>query len=203
MNPQRYPHQYYNFLKVLDDKGKRTWVSNVRCLLFSCGYSFVWLSQSVGDENLFLFSFKQRLKDIYKQDWHAAISSSRFLSHYINIKSVFEPERYITLPEDKSLVRALCKFRISLHNFNVNCNRRHTNRDNSSSICAKCQMGAIEDEFHVLLECDFYRSLRETYLPNVREVFKSKVLMVNLLNSKNPDVIRALAVFLKHVFSIR
>ena len=64
-------------------------------------------------------------------------------------------------------------------------------------------MGAIEDEFHVLLECDFYRSLREKYLPNVREVFKSKVLMVNLLNSKNPDVIRALAVFLKHVFSIR
>lgn len=37
--------------------------------------------------------------------------------------SAIEPERYVCMLDDKSLLRALCKFRGSLHNFNVNSRR--------------------------------------------------------------------------------
>jgi len=44
-------------LKSLDDLGRQTWALHVEALLF-------WVSQAVGDINLFILQFQQRMGDI-------------------------------------------------------------------------------------------------------------------------------------------
>ena len=97
MGINRYPLQCYKMMKQLDEDGKTNWVSYVRQMLFSYGFSFVWISQDFGNERLFLFTFKQRLLDVFQQNWQHQISSSHFLNHYASIKSLLQPELYIYL----------------------------------------------------------------------------------------------------------
>ena len=198
----RYPRQCYMMLKKLDDDGKKCWASDVRHLLFSCGFSHVWISQGVGNESMFLSLFQQRVKDIFIQSWHNSISSSNFLSHYRSIKSVFSTEMYIDSLRDKALIRVLCKFRISLHTFKINKFRQRKSIDPADMICPNCSSGVIEDEIHVLFNCDKYSRLRSHYLPGIQNMLPCTITMANVLNSYNHESILSLALFLKHVFSV-
>ena len=45
-------------------------------LLFRYGFGFVWVSQDVGEVNIFIKQFKQRLIDCMKQNWHSSIDDS-------------------------------------------------------------------------------------------------------------------------------
>ena len=149
---------------------------------------------------MFLSIFKQRLKDIYLQTWHEYISSSSNLNHYSSIKSSFQIENYIQSLKDKSLVRVLCKFRISLHTFKINLYRQRKCIDLKDVICTNCNSGDIEDEFHILFNCNKYAHLRLKYLPELKNMVSCKQSMINILNSQNVCTIHSLAVFLKHVF---
>ena len=61
----RYPKQCYNLLFQLDDIGRQTWATKIKDLLFRFGFGYVWIVQDVGDESLFIKTFKQRLIDCY------------------------------------------------------------------------------------------------------------------------------------------
>ena len=63
MSEQRLPFKAYTILCNLDERGKTIWVSNVRCLLSSYGFRYVWDSHGVGHRNEFLTVFRQRLID--------------------------------------------------------------------------------------------------------------------------------------------
>ena len=91
-------------MKHLDEEGRTNWVSHIRIMLFRYGFSFVWFSQDFGNEKLFLYTFKQRLLDIFQQNWHDQISSSNFLKHYADIKSLLQQEKYLSVLQDKSLL---------------------------------------------------------------------------------------------------
>ena len=55
---------------------KRGWVTNLKKLLFSDGFGAVWITQGVGDEELFMKSLVLRLTGIAKQTWNSEIDSS-------------------------------------------------------------------------------------------------------------------------------
>ena len=73
MDTHRYPFHCYKMLKQLDDTGRKPWASNIKQLLFSFGFGFVWLAQDVGDSAQFITIFKQRVTDIYTQKWNEAL----------------------------------------------------------------------------------------------------------------------------------
>ena len=52
---------------------KRDWVTNLKKLLFSNRFGLVWLTQGVGDEELFMKSVVLRLTNIAKQTWNSEI----------------------------------------------------------------------------------------------------------------------------------
>ena len=58
MPNHRYPVNCYKMLKSLDDVGRRTWATSVKDLLFRYGFGYVWVSQDVGDINVFIYTFK-------------------------------------------------------------------------------------------------------------------------------------------------
>ena len=49
--------QITTMLNNLDESGRRTWVINVKEILFGNGFGYVWLSQNIGDPNMCMRNF--------------------------------------------------------------------------------------------------------------------------------------------------
>ena len=53
----------------LDKTDRKVWVTDLKQVLFSNGFGHVWISQGVGNEELFLKAMVLRMIDIAKQIW--------------------------------------------------------------------------------------------------------------------------------------
>ena len=79
----KYIKQLYNFMlqDVVAHPNKVNWAVLVRNLLSELGFYEVWVQQGVGNYNVFIALFKQRLTDNYVQHTNARLqthSRSRF-----------------------------------------------------------------------------------------------------------------------------
>ena len=92
MGNNRLPKTAYEMLLCLDRNGKDCWVSRIREILCETGFNFVWL-QGVGH---FLRSFKQRLVDMFIQEWSGAVRDKDRYEIYRSFKTIFEKEKYIS-----------------------------------------------------------------------------------------------------------
>ena len=63
MPDTRYVKKCYSMLKLLDDYGQTNWATNVKQLLFSSGFGYVWLNQHVPQPNRFISALVQRLRN--------------------------------------------------------------------------------------------------------------------------------------------
>ena len=66
----------------------------------------VWYNQGVGDENMFLRTFSQRLKDCFEQSWHDKLESSDSFFEYKLMKQKFGMEEYMY---ERTFVRRITK----------------------------------------------------------------------------------------------
>ena len=74
---------------------KTNWASLLRDMLFNFGFGEVWLNHGVGDENLFLAAFKQRIGDTYLQTWNQNINNNRKSILYKEFQITFSPCVYL------------------------------------------------------------------------------------------------------------
>ena len=88
MGNDRLPKTAYEMLLCLDRNGKDCWVSKIREILCETGFNFVWLQQGVGDKNSFLRSFKQRLVDMFIQEWSGAVRDKDRYEIYRSFKTI-------------------------------------------------------------------------------------------------------------------
>ena len=86
MPDARYPKACYNMLKAYDDQGKVTWATHIRELLAKYGFRYVWMSQEIGDDVLFIEIFKRRLVDCYTQNWNSDVHDNEKLLYYKEYK---------------------------------------------------------------------------------------------------------------------
>ena len=68
----RYIRQIYAMMlnDMVTHPLKQNWASRVKDFLSRLGFFEVRESQGVGNEELFLGIFKQRVRDVFTQDWH-------------------------------------------------------------------------------------------------------------------------------------
>ena len=78
----RYTKRCYNDQVILAERGHASWGLDVKNILFRVGFGDVWLNQGVGDEDLFVSIFKQRVIDINMQDWKSNLISLDSLRTY-------------------------------------------------------------------------------------------------------------------------
>ena len=86
-------------------------MSQVKDMFNSMGLGFIWNRQKVSNETQFLKIFRQRLEDMYKQEWHAQVSRTTDGRIYKSIKDTFEFENYLQLPKHLRIAistRILC-----------------------------------------------------------------------------------------------
>ena len=189
----------YHMLKSLDERGKTTWVTHVKNMLCSTGFGFVWISQEVGNQKAFLNTFKQRLIDCFKQNWHEIISSRPRYALYSSFKSALEPEKYFDVIYSKYVRNMYIRFRSGVSE--LKSNKFRYEPDVLFQACPLCNH-IPEDEVHLLFYCHSYNSLRTRYLHNINlDFYKHNKLAI--LNSQNVETIVSLAKFIFYAFKLR
>ena len=76
MSENRLPRNSYIMIKNLDNLGRRTWATHVKEILFRYGFGYAWIAQDIGDLNIFMYNFKTRITDCFRQNWNDDVNSS-------------------------------------------------------------------------------------------------------------------------------
>ena len=115
-------------------------------------------------ETQFLSKFKERLHDMYKQEWWAQVCETSDHRLYKQIKVSFKYENYLNVCL-KSFRICLSRIRLSSHLFGVERGRWGAKKlPYEGRTCRMC--GEIEDEFHCLIQCPMYANARRGCLPD-------------------------------------
>ena len=188
INPDEYissfvRNMYYEMLALMDTKPEAvTWASLVRDTLNNCGLGNFWHSQNVGSEKIFLSLFKQRIYDIYLQNWISEVRSTSSGRLYKHVKTSFYHEPYLNM-YDRNLRIAITKIRLSSHLFYIE--RGRWGRQNVAREDRKCNVcDVVEDEFHCLLECPRFINERSAYIP---EKLRTRPYMYDFINFLNVE----------------
>ena len=131
--------------KELPNKANRA--SLVRNLLASLGFREVWLTQGVGNVGTFLSVLKQRLSDIFMQNWHDRINNSSRANFYKTVMQ-FQFQPYLEKINVCKYIQALSKLRASSHRLAIESGRwvRPTRIPIVERKCVNCNI--VENEFH-------------------------------------------------------
>ena len=177
------------------------WASHVKNILFNTGFGYVWNTQSVENDQLFVNRFEQRCKDIHIQQCFADIERSNRCRMYREIKTTYGTETYLNCTLSKQLRIFFTKCRLSSHKFLVERGRwdkppivYHERK------CTLCNSGDIEDEYHVAMKCTYFKDIRVKYIKPYYYVRPSMQKFVNLMNTTNNRDRHKLMIFIKLIF---
>lgn len=181
---------------------KQNWASFVKDLLSRLGFLEVWLAQGVGDTNVFLSLFKERVKDIFMQEWRSRLENSTRARFYLPI-SDFQYQKYLDVINTVKLRKSLSKLRVSSHRLEIEMGRwaKPNKIPIQNRKCRTCDM--LEDEYHFILECSLYTELRKQYIKRYYWNRPSMFKLIQLFKSKNKKVLRNLSTFIEKAFATR
>ena len=157
--------QMYQFLK--DDAeldrtyDKQNWAYQIKSMLESLGLPNLWINQEFYSINI--SQIKLRLFDQYHQSWYSAIVNSKRLKFYSRYKHTFNLEPYFDIINERKFQIALCRFRLSSHNLEIE-RGRYQDLSRDQRLCKFCTTNMIENEYHFLLVCPAFIDVRRKYL---------------------------------------
>jgi hypothetical protein len=79
---------YESSISDIERQNTPCWTRSVRDLLLNSGLGEAWYNQGVGDIHAFLLVFKERIKDMYVQNWHQNLVNSSKCRFYVAIKDI-------------------------------------------------------------------------------------------------------------------
>ena len=181
---------------------KTNWASLVRQLLMSLGFYEVWLAQGVGNVDVFLSTFKQRLNDNFIQNWHDRINGSSRANFYTVIAQ-FRFQTYLENINVFKYLQAMSKFRMSSHRLAIESGRwvKPVRLPVEERKCTNCNV--LEDEYHFIFECNRYTELRKKYIPKYYWNRPSMFKLVELLNSTNIKLLPSISIYIFQAFKSR
>ena len=106
------------------------------------------------------------------------------MSSYCTYKHEFEYENYLDHISDNKLRISLTKFRLSSHNLEIETGR-YDNIPREERFCKNCSMKAVETEYHFLLVCPKYISLRRQYFKSYFCRWPTLQKFESIMNSKS------------------
>ena len=172
MEADRLPKQCYQMLLSLDGRGKKCWITNIKEILSSSGFQFVWINQGVGNEQNFLNVFKQRLIDMFMQDWSSTLRDGNRYELYRTFKDIFSKEAYLANIDIVCFRIAFSHIRLGVLPINCNMYRYSENPSDKQCICGSQE----ENEHHFLYVCPVYDDLRLKFLKDFLNLPLSRLL---------------------------
>eukprot|EP00745_Piridium_sociabile_P015926 TRINITY_DN2374_c0_g1_i12.p1 TRINITY_DN2374_c0_g1~~TRINITY_DN2374_c0_g1_i12.p1 ORF type:complete len:1135 (+),score=79.90 TRINITY_DN2374_c0_g1_i12:1880-5284(+) len=201
LNNDRFSKKAYNMLLHLQKQNYVTWACGLRNVLYMYGFGEVWEAHGVGNEKLFIRCFKQRLIDCAKQNWHSSLMSHECYNMYAVYNQSITKSQYLLTVKNFFIRRLLSRFRIGMSNLNCRFLQYNAVSD-EKKVCPFCQT-AFETEYHFVLVCPMYQTLREEHLfaKYYRKPTLSKFAV--LMSCVSECVITKLSVFLYKAFGRR
>ena len=182
---------------------RNNWVLNIKELLYSTGFGYVWEQQTVNNEYQFIREFKRRMQDMYVQQCFGEIRDSSRCRLYREIKFTFEMEPYLQNNCNRELRQCLTKIRLSSHKFLVERSRwAKPQIIYQEKKCTLCGQLDVEDEYHVLLICSQYSGLRAKFIRKQFYVKPSMLKFQKLLTTTNSKDLQRLMTFIKLIGTI-
>lgn len=183
--------------------GHANCVSNVKALLDRYGFSHVFIDPHSVLLKSFPFIFKQRVIDVYVQEWYGTVERSSALTEYKCFKNCFSYERYLDyLPYELRCV--FTKFRIAGHSLRVQTGRYGRNQiPRNERYCLYCGSIDIEDIYHFICICPCYNILRKQFIDPHYYKRPSVYKFNSLMSSDNNTTLHNLAKFIKLSLVIR
>jgi hypothetical protein len=194
---------YKTMIQELErNPGKNSWVKSVKNLLDNLGFNQVWIFQGVGNVNIFMTVFKERVRNHFQQNWNVNLNeSSRARTYKLFSDWKFQP--YLDVIKIVKFRQAYTRFRISAHRLAIESGRWHKPvkipYDNRK--CFACN--TLEDEFHFLLECPIYIEIRKLYIKRYYREHPNMVKFIELMKCENITIIKNVATFIQKAFELR
>jgi hypothetical protein len=165
------------------------------------GFYDVWIF-GVGNADVFIQVFRQRLKDTFLQAWNEEINISTRADSY-KLFSDFGFKEYLNILKIKKFRQEFTRLRLSSHKLNIEVGRWHKPNPipRNERLCTFCNR--LEDEFHFLFECKLYTVLRKKYLKPVYWRHPNILKFTNLMSTKNNEELKNLSVFIYNSFHKR
>lgn len=112
---------------------------------------------------------KHRLFFKYKEEWANDIWCKPKLRTYCQLKNVYGPEPYMTLPLDRSK-RSLCaQLRAGILPLAIEVGRFNSVPE-EGRLCTLCNLNVIEDELHFVFHCPLYDEARQLLFQKMQNV---------------------------------
>lgn len=161
----------------------------------------IWLSQGSHDMKYTLCLVKQRLLDQCKQNLLSQIKSSSKCYVYKYLIDDVCLQFYLTKPISAPLKNLISKLRLSAHCLAIESGRykKVEKQNRFCFICGDC----VEDEYHFVVLCPLYVSLRQKYIKPYYWKKPSMYKFIQLLSSRNLKELCNLGRFLKCAFQLR
>ena len=189
---------YKRLLELSIDKPNCiTWATLVKDVLNKCGLGYAWVDQCVNNETEFLSIFRERVKDMFLQNWRSEVERSSNNRLYKHIKPSFSYEMYLTFCSKVHRI-SLTRIRLSSHSFNIERGRWGAHRvPVNERLCTEC--GVVEDEYHCLIECCKFEECRQGYLPKTLAKKPSMFQFVNIFKTEYEKECKMLSVLCTRV----
>ena len=193
----------YQSMLVDCNNGAINWASRVKSLLDMFGFSYVWHDPTSVDCLNFHNVFKRRAVEVFYQSWSNTISISPSLRLYCYYKKTIVYENYLDFVPKKYRI-SLSQLRLSSHALRIETGRYGNQRiDRHLRTCQLCNSTDIEDEYHCIIICPLYDSIRKKFIKSYYFVRPSVFKFTQLMQSGNKSEILNIAKFVFHAFSIR
>ena len=167
------------------------WLNNVQNLLSSLGYSGVWDNQTFPSRKWLQVSTKQKLKDVFIQNWHANIDQTSSSSFYKQLNREFNQNNCLNLISSFQF-RQLLAFITRNHRLPIETGRWRS-IPTSERKCSICN--DIGDEFHYLFICPLFDNERKKYIKPYYYLRPNTFKLSQLFGCKNVKTLRSLSIF--------
>ena len=114
------------------------------------------------------------------------------------------PEPYLYLHIAHRIRSAISKFRTGNHDLEIEKGRHQklTVNERLCKLCLSVNKTYVEDEYHVLMVCQFYNDLRNIYLDLTLTPI-NLFTFITLMSSTDENMLTRLGLFLANMFKLR
>ena len=134
-------------------------------LLKFFNFEQVWNNQNISHANNFIHLWKCKTEEIYSDEWKKSLNAdpnNNKLRSFAKYKQSYKLENYLLNTKNHKAKILLTKLRISAHDLHIETGHYHEPKKTplDQRICHFCNHNLIEDEIHLILDCDYYDEFR-------------------------------------------
>lgn len=191
--PNKLPNIAYKVLLADFNNGvyEHKWIKTIKNILESVGRNDLWLSTDLQNINAIKHGIFQTLLDQNIQKWQSKLDTSSKGLNYKLFKTDIHLENYL-IHFSKSVYLPILKFRTTNHKLPVELGRWGKIVYGERK-CQKCNSNSVGDEFHYILECEFFKVERYRLVKKYFYTHPNVVKFSQLMNTTNKFIIRNLS----------